>query len=190
MEFTLYYRGPLKANSGPKEKHRLRQYFHGQLKELWNQKPLESLRDYLDKDNVKTLTEEPSSIIKLVGPFECAPLVCSELALLADLSITMLRPEPPGTIVTQGGDIDNRLKTLLDALKAPDQPDALPKGANPQENEVPLFCLLEDDSLIARLEVTTDRLLDPDASSADVVLLIHVRTKPTVGTIENLTILA
>ncbi|MBI5677496.1 MAG: hypothetical protein HZC52_03175 [Planctomycetes bacterium] len=40
MEFTLYYRGYLKANSRPKEKQELRRYFHAQLKRLWHQIPL------------------------------------------------------------------------------------------------------------------------------------------------------
>jgi hypothetical protein len=52
--------------------------------------------------------------------------------------ITLLRPEAPGNIVTQGGDIDNRLKTLLDALKVPNLPNALPTGAVPEADESPL----------------------------------------------------
>jgi hypothetical protein len=39
MEFTLYYRGPLKAATGRNKrkdhKHDLRRHFHKQLKELW-----------------------------------------------------------------------------------------------------------------------------------------------------------
>jgi hypothetical protein len=88
--------------------------------------------------------------------------------------------------VTQGGDIDNRLKTLLDALKIPDSSDALSRGVTLSGDETPFFCLLEDDNLITGINVKTDRLLDPNAGRSEVVLLIHVRTRPTIGTFINL----
>ena len=48
MEFTLFYRGPLKANRGSKEKQELRRHFHSQLKVLWQQPPLEDYQDFKD----------------------------------------------------------------------------------------------------------------------------------------------
>jgi hypothetical protein len=194
VEFTLYYRGPLRANGGREDKHRLRQFFHPQIKELWNQPPLNQHRDLFDPDYepdlnggaiVVTQYEKPS-VARDVGDYKFASVVSSEINLVADLTITFLRPEPPGAIVTQGGDIDNRIKTLLDALKVPDRPDALPKGASPSADEHPLFCLLEDDNLVTSLNIKTDRLLEPNVPSSEVVLLIHVRTRPTVGTFLNL----
>jgi hypothetical protein len=91
----------------------------------------------------------------------------------------MLRPEPPGSILTQAGDIDNRLKTLFDALKVPAEPDALPSNDNPKEDEKPFFCLLEDDNLITKISVETDRLLEQCSGPSEAVLLIHVTTKAT-----------
>jgi hypothetical protein len=112
--------------------------------------------------------------------------VSSEINLVADLTVTFLRPGPPGELVSQGGDLDNRIKTLVDALKIPEDTNTLPDGASPAADEDPLFCLLEDDSLITSLAIKSDRLLEPDTHSAAVVLLIHVRTRPTVGTFINL----
>jgi hypothetical protein len=194
LEFTLYYRGPLKANGNPKHKHYLRQYFHNQIKELWDQPPLKEHRSLFDPGyepagiggNVVVARHDEVSVVQRVGAYEFASVVHSALALVADLTITFLRPGPPGAIVTQGGDIDNRIKTLLDALKVPDSPDALPKGASPSADEHPLFCLLEDDNLVTSLNIKTDRLLEPNTASAEVVLLIHVRTRPTIGTYANL----
>jgi len=40
MQFTLSYRGELKANRGAKDKHALRLHFHKQLQHLWQQQPL------------------------------------------------------------------------------------------------------------------------------------------------------
>jgi hypothetical protein len=195
VEFTLYYRGPLRANGGREDKHQLRQYFHKQIKELWNQPPLNKYRSLFDPssneppgigEHVVVVEHEEASVVRRVGTYEFASVVSSEIHLVADLTITLLRPEPPGAIVTQGGDIDNRIKTLLDALKIPDSPGALPKGASPAADEVPLFCLLEDDNLITSLTIKTDRLLEPNLPSSEVILLIHVRTRPTLGTFLNL----
>jgi hypothetical protein len=63
--------------------------------------------------------------------------VCSQLRLVARLSIVMLRPEPPGSIITAGGDIDNRLKTLFDALRMPKVISEIPNGDAPQIGETP-----------------------------------------------------
>jgi hypothetical protein len=105
--------------------------------------------------------------------------------MVADLTITLLRPEPPGRIVTQGGDIDNRLKTLLDALKIPRESE-LPAGEVPSEDESPFFCLVADDALITSLDIKTDRLLDPSAKASEVVLLIRVKTRLLAGTMATL----
>lgn len=175
MEFTLYYRGDLKANRGPKEKQELRRHFHSQLKCLWEQMPL--------KERHKLLEKEPKSgdvgILKLINGFYFAPLVTEKLNLIAELKITLLRPEAPGSIITQAGDIDNRLKTLFDALKVPSEPTAIPSGDQPVAGEDPFFCLLEDDNLITKVGVETDRLLDECKSTSEVVLLVHVTTKTT-----------
>jgi Holliday junction resolvase RusA-like endonuclease len=54
-----------------------------------------------------------------MDPFVFVPLVTAEMSAVAELSVVLLRPEPAGQLLTQGGDIDNRLKTLFDALTMP-----------------------------------------------------------------------
>lgn len=173
MEFTLYYRGNLKANRGPDDKHLLRRHFHTQMREVWNQKPLDSHKNLLNPIG------KPGdlSVLRTIGGFNFAPLVSERIHLVAELDIILLRPEAPGSIITQGGDIDNRLKTLLDALKVPTEANALPKNATPQTDENPFFCLLEDDNLITKIAVQTDRLFEPVKSPSEVVVLIRVTTK-------------
>ncbi len=51
MNFTLYYRGQLKSNGGPKEKHLLRKSFHPQLKTLWSQEPLSHFTGFYESPN-------------------------------------------------------------------------------------------------------------------------------------------
>lgn len=177
MEFTLVYRGPLKANGRAIEKQAIRRIFHGQLKQLWGQAPLSDF----GPPGGHLLDENPTqgdiSIIQRVGAFTFAPLVTAKLHLIAELDIMLLRPEPPGALITQGGDIDNRLKTLLDALRMPHNDSEIP--GVPLPGESPFFCLLEDDNLITKIGVSTDRLLEPTATQNDVQLFIHVRTKAT-----------
>jgi len=176
VRFTLHYRGDLKSNRRPADKHRLRKVFHKQLSTLWQQQPLFDQRHFLDRN------PKPGniSIIRSVGPFHFAPLICTDLHLLATLRIHLMRPCPPGDIIRHGGDIDNRLKTLLDALRMPSNESELPKIATVEEGEDTFFCLFEDDSLITGLSVNTARLLEAVAGPSEVELLVQVCTEKTV----------
>ena len=173
MEFTLLYQGPLKANGQPDHKQEIRKEFHAQLKKLWTQPPLDGYRRYLEEIPAKG----EISVIKKFDDFSFAPLVTEELQMVAEIHVTLLRPEAPGSIVTQGGDIDNRIKTLLDSLRMPQNKSELPKDTLPSEEENPFFCLLEDDNLITKLEIDTDRLLTPESKSSDVCLLLKITIK-------------
>ncbi len=175
MEFRLTYEGPLKASAGVPDKQALRRCFHNQLRVLWDQVPLNDCKDLLNPS--------PStggvSILRPVGPFIVAPLVCERIHLVADLDITMLRPEPPGRVTTQSGDIDNRLKTLFDSLRMPTNSSELPADDQPGPSETLFYCLLEDDNLITKVSVVTDRLLRSVSSPNDVLLVIRVTTRVT-----------
>lgn len=98
--------------------------------------------------------------------------------LLAELDITILRPAIPGALINHGGDLDNRLKTLLDALRIPDSGE-LSSDWTPHEDEVPFHCLLSDDKLVTSIAIRSDRLLEP-ASGAhpeqEVLAIVHVKT--------------
>jgi hypothetical protein len=176
VEFHLYYRGRLKANSTVADKQTIRQQFHGQLKNLWDQKPLTDFQDFLLRTEYR----------RNVGKFAFVPLVNETAALIAELDILFLRPEAPGSIITQGGDIDNRLKTLFDALRMPKTQAEFPKNWAPAKGEDPFFVLLEDDNLIQHVAVRTDRLLDAVSDQLEVVLIIRVKAKLTRATMENI----
>lgn len=183
MEFHLHYRGRLKGNGKPADKQAIRRHFHGQLKELWSQKPLADYQAWLIG-----LDESPEGprFLRPQDGFTYVPLVNQRMELIAELEITLLRPEPPGSIITQAGDIDNRLKTLFDALRMPQKAHELPPGETPLVGEDPFFCLLEDDNLVSHVTVRTDRLLEPTSDPLEVVLLIAVKTKITRANFENL----
>jgi hypothetical protein len=80
------------------------------------------------------------------------------------------------------GDIDNRLKTLLDELRIPEAGENY-SARQPAADEDPFFCLLEDDKLITRIAVETDDLLQPlkgksSIDPADSRLVITVKIRP------------
>jgi len=128
-----------------------------------------------------TVAEKIASRFQLSG-FIFLPLVGSIFGgtdTTCAIDILFLRRDEPGKIVSGGGDIDNRLKTLLDALKMP-QAGELPPQVTPAVGESPFFCLVEDDRLITEIKVTTDRLLTPlidGERENDVHLVLHVRTQ-------------
>ena len=128
----------------------------------------------------------PSQVTKVSARFEYQgfrflPLIGNAFGIdtACVLDILFLRRDEPGRLVGSGGDIDNRIKVLLDALKMPTPGDGFKPEAGPSEGEEPFFCLLQDDSLITELRVTTDRLLTPvgdDEKLTDVHLVIGVKT--------------
>jgi hypothetical protein len=92
--------------------------------------------------------------------------------------------------VISAGDLDNRIKTLIDTLRKPQNANELRGHETPSAGEDPFFCLLEDDDLVTGLTVETDMLLDPpcegDAGQAQVKLIISVELRPSHVTMFNL----
>ena len=121
-----------------------------------------------------------------MGAFVFVPLVAAEMNVVAELSLTLLRPESPGQLITQGGDIDNRIKTLFDALAMPRHQNSLPIGASPSADQQPYFyCLLEDDNLVTAISVRTEQMLEPTGDDSIVDLTIGVQTRTTRVTMGN-----
>lgn len=172
MEFRLVYEGPLEsAGNGQtrtKEKHAIRRALHPQLREVWNQFP------FLSRN-----IEYFSGQYERCG-FRFIPLVNDQWPDVAycKLDILFLRRDAPGNIIKSGGDIDNRIKVLFDALRIVESCNEL-GGAIPGDGEDPFYCLLQDDACITEVKITTDRLFTPIATGGsinDVVLIIRVRT--------------
>lgn len=178
MRLALHYRGPLKAAKGPKHKQELRLHFAEQLEKLWSQNPLSELKEHL--------LDKPDSgycLRRDVGGYPFIPLITQQMNVVAELSIIMLRPEAPGNIIAQGGDIDNRLKTLFDSLTMPTQTNSLPSDLEIDKSK-PCYCLFEDDNLITSVTVRTEQLLEPnvDKNSVDMVIFVHTMvTRNTMG---------
>jgi hypothetical protein len=180
MRLRLTYRGQLL--SGQKSNlahiHEIRRSFHRQMRACWQLEPLSHQPALLNP------TPSETCVIEARKQFVFAPLVSAKLSLTAELNVLFLRAAVPGHLYA-GGDIDNRVKTLLDALRMPTLSEINSANLAPQSDEAPFFCLLQDDALVTSLAVTTDSFLD--ASDRDECLLvISAELHTTKTTFENL----
>lgn len=188
MRFHLTYEGVLygasRNQTRAEHKHQIRKVFHEQLKRLWEISPRLS-RASTDLDGDEAI--EKVDYGGRLGRYDMfghrfVPLLDEGITVLCELRILLLRADAPGAIV-KSGDIDNRLKTLIDALRLPHNKDEVGDGTGGDE---PFFCLLRDDALIERLEVRADALLQPVSSPPnvnDVRVVIEVVLRPYAGTI-------
>lgn len=180
MQFRLTYQGPLPSGRHNKEhKHAIRRKIHMQLAELWRINHF--LRDYI---RIVGIREGLFAEHERCG-YRFVPLIGGRFKDIAcRLDVLFLRRGAPGGLITKGkggGDIDNRIKVLFDALRMPQECSEL-KNMPPQAGEDPFFCLMKDDDLVTEMHVTTDELLTPtgkDEHANDVHLVIHVRTLVT-----------
>jgi hypothetical protein len=199
MRFTLTFDGQLRASGNSsrkaKDKWDIRQAIHPQLAELWQTNPILAplgrigvripipgsyLRFEQHHSVPVSHPEDQLGQTNIIGPIEVGgkkfiPLIREEMSLICELDVLFLRKEEPGNLITQGGDIDNRIKTLFDGLRMPtvDEMQAM-------EGDVlqPFYCLLQSDSLISGFKVRTGKLLSqPDAHVAEVRLVIDVTVK-------------
>jgi hypothetical protein len=188
VEFRLVYRGKLPAaspnNTRNKEKHEIRCDLHRQLKTLWREHPvLHRWELPVPVEEVPAWQGRSRADIQADDYRKCdmrfLPLVNRAHGLACALDILFLGRDVAGSAIISGGDIDNRLKVLIDALKMPGECSQIPNNWEPSSDHDPFYCLMEDDSLITEIKITTDRLILPleeGENKNDVVLIIHVKT--------------
>jgi hypothetical protein len=160
MKFRLLYEGEIAPRQKAKVEdiHHIRMKFDPQLAALWQFPPLSIEAPELLKFKEKT---DPRSIdfAETRGDFPFIPIVSKKIDLQCALDITFLRQQAPGQLISDGGDVDNRVKTLLDALSVPPlYQQHWFKKVKIEPNQA-IHCLLQDDSLVTQLSVETDGLL-------------------------------
>ena len=212
-ELRATQRDPEAQQSNPlaSHKHGIRREFHKQLKYLWKTDPfLSQYRIHPDNPNIgenpdpaadsmfarwapsenqqKPLVEVVASRHEHFG-YRFVPLVTKYFRLLCSLHVLFLRHDVPGSAI-QAGDIDNRIKTLIDALRPPQtQNELVDTDSTPDEGEDPFFCLLEDDNQVSGFTVETDTLLEAVNEPSDerrVKIVVTVELRPYYATPFNL----
>lgn len=186
LKFRLLFEGelPPRQRAGVGDLHAIRMQIHPQIKALWQYPPLSP------EPREKWLRESTSpgdyGILERSNGILFAPLISRTNDLTCELDVTLLRQQAPGQLLGAGGDIDNRMKTLLDALRKPSTQEAQVAQIPIRPDDDPIHCLLQDDALVTRLNVDTDRLLRPASKEFDLVAIIQVTvvlTRVTFGTI-------
>ena len=198
FEFRLVYQGLLFGSNNDKtrsdHKHDIRRYLHPQLVNLWNTR--QPLKQRLAA-NVQ-LSKTSSSFIPAgadvlssqykIGNQRFLPLVTSSDMLVCGLDVLLLRRDL-GMLISSG-DLDNRVKTIVDALRMPKA------GENYEAEENPLYVVLEEDQLISEIKITADHLFatpdqlvahpkisqhtgEPTVRDNHAVAIIHVKVKAT-----------
>jgi len=187
VEFRLIYDGGLlKASSAknrrPWEKHSIRRQLHPQLKKLWEVHP--ALKNYA-AHTIEEHGKPPQRFLDALAHTHkkanigFIPIITEPNGLMCELDVLLLRPERPGHLIEESGDIDNRMKTLLDALKVPSDGSEMVRKSTDDPDPNPIYCLLQNDNLITGFKVTTDFLLlsiPPDQGQNYAVAVITVKT--------------
>lgn len=173
MEFCLHYYGKLKSQDNATGKHLIRKALHEQMKSLCNSEQFSHTFEG-DINGTRTPGEKPMYVEHCGKRYWF--LISEHLATVVDLNITILLPHEIGRIVQNGGDIDNRIKTLFDALRVPSVPSEIPSADSFDYGSDGMYCLLQDDKLINRISIRSYR--DHAPLEADSVrCLIEVETK-------------
>lgn len=212
MKFRLTYEGPLRATQNDaregqpvkhaKLKQAIRREFHGQLKRLWDTNrflsehrvypahyglPARIAEGSIMDAPVKTAEELKIPLWMAMAElyreydYRFVPLVREDWHLMCSLDILFLRRDFPGSVI-QAGDLDNRIKTLIDALRRPSsQQELVEEDATPGGGEDPFYVLMEDDKQISHLSVEADTLFTPptktdDQSQVSLVITVELRT--------------
>lgn len=185
MKFKLLYYGDILTNPKKRAQHiaDIRMQFHPQLKKLVNFQPWDNLTKFMIPDATKS-----PIITKHIGGIDWNPIITSNLKMIAELDILLMHPEIIGV---PRSDIDNRVKTILDGLRCPQNEHEI--GQNTPRDIGPIYTLLDDDHLVTKLTVNTSHLLTNEMFSCNaptspesVFMLIDVKVRVTEGNLENL----
>lgn len=181
MKFKLVYVGEVKINPKKRSQHLqdIRNVLSPQLKRLSEISPYNVIKEKLQKKG---------KAIKTVGGVKFFPLITPDLDLLAELDIQILHPE---LLETPKADIDNRMKTLLDALKRPQSQHEI--SENIDKDEV-VYTLLDDDHLVTKMTINTSHLLYKEEMPKknrdyELLIIITVNIKASKGTPDNLAVI-
>lgn len=182
MEFCLHYYGKLKSRDNAFGKHQIRQQLHPQMRSVCLS---DQFREMFKELDGKSKKGDGMHMYLDIGEKRFWFLISEEYKTIVDLNITILLPHAVGAIVNNGGDIDNRIKTLFDALRIPSVSSEIPPTDSFDYGEEGMFCLLQDDKLINRVSIVSYQDHEP-IDKDSVRCFIEVKTKITQALVSNL----
>lgn len=123
-------------------------------------------------ENLKRHHGDPSKIPIEIGPFEFIPIYARSERFRPELrlNIQLYSSASSWAISEETGDIDNRVKLLIDALQAPStKVEANAEDWKPDDG--PCWTLMEDDSFIRDLSIRQTKSVG-DPHSSEVLAII------------------
>lgn len=174
MRCTLTLMYSLTTRGNAKEKHEIRMKFSEQLGKLVKTQPF-----ILGKSKLANRKWHKNKYIFF-------PLVPFSSQCSASLKVRILDRQQRGYLIGRGGDIDNRLKTILDALRIPNEGTDM-KGVAPG-NRKRIYTLLEDDRQVSSLSVEISRWM-VEGPPNEVFVIIDIETQEEQTTYQSIDVL-
>jgi hypothetical protein len=181
VEFHLSYQGPLPACNSNRDdakseyKQAIRIEFADQLRLHWNREWMLMNAKHRGLDVIPVVNRRAvvtelirynkmHFLVEMCG-YRWLPIVTRANGLTCEIDVLLKRRSEPGEIFVSGddgGDLDNRLKILLDALRMPLSPNECPGNqCGPGERDgqwIERVVVLEDDSLISKVTIEARQL--------------------------------
>ena len=118
MEIILTYEGKIPSKAKDKEAvWEMRRSFHSQLRKLWGKPPF----DVVEKIEQKVIATGKDDFRITHRDQQFVPLYGEKIGVGVELEIRLLTTHPDRKAVISAGDLDNRVKRIIDALQAPTQ---------------------------------------------------------------------
>jgi hypothetical protein len=182
LEIVLTYRGRIPSKSSSKAAiWDMRRSFDRQLRKLWGKQPFDVLKKWEDSNFAAGAPE-----FRLrQGTQLFVPLYGSAIGVGVELDIRLLTGMPEQKAVITAGDLDNRIKRLIDALQAPAQ---LGEHVDDLEPDQRWHCLVDNDSAVLGLTAKLGAYLDSDDPSESFATIV-VRPIPLRVSLANMSML-
>ena len=167
MEIVLTYEGRIPSKgSNLAAVWQMRKSFDTQLRKLWGKPPFDVLKKWEDSN----FSGGAPNFLRACEGHTFVPLYGADVGVGVDLNIQLLTGMPAQKRVVSAGDLDNRIKRIIDALQAPTQKGEMIAGLPPGQR---WYCLVENDSAVLGLRATLGAYLgseDPSVSFATIVV--------------------
>ena len=163
MKVTLFYEGEMPSNGSPEDKMMIRRKLHPQLKRFWE--------TYLRVPHRRLSRDEMLPFSSSFRKLNFVSLGCEKYEHFINLDLFFLKSIPPGGAGARR-DLDNQLKTLFDALSAPQNQEMIPKAERGHKGTI--YTLVQDDRLIKNFNVKLEELYFP-RYSRKLKLIIEAR---------------
>lgn len=181
VDIYLTYRGQIPSKASSLDAvWNMRKSFHRQLETLWGKEPFAVLKRWEDSN----FAAQAPNFLRSIGDQVFVPFYGEAVGVGVRLEIKLLTGLPQQAVISSG-DLDNRVKRIIDALRAPTQKGEIVANLEPNSR---WYCVMDDDSSVKEVTASLAPYLDSNDPSESFVF-VRVRTSPTAVTFANVAML-